>query len=48
MAKITSLSLATSRSYKDAQDKRHTETEWHRIMRGDDYDGRLSGNYDGR
>ena len=30
-AKITSLSLATSRSYKDAQDKRHTETEWHRI-----------------
>ena len=30
-AKITSLSLATSRSYKDAQDKRQTETEWHRI-----------------
>lgn len=30
-AKITSLSLATSRSYKDAQDKRQTETEWRRI-----------------
>ena len=30
-AKITSLSLATSRSYKDAQDQRQTETEWHRI-----------------
>ena len=30
-AKITSLALATSRSYKDAQDKRQTETEWHRI-----------------
>jgi single-strand DNA-binding protein len=30
-ARITSLSLATSRSYKDAQDKRQTETEWHRI-----------------
>jgi single-strand DNA-binding protein len=30
-AKITSLSLATSRSYKDAQDKRQSETEWHRI-----------------
>lgn len=29
--KITSLSLATSRSYKDAQDKRQTETEWPRI-----------------
>jgi single-strand DNA-binding protein len=30
-ARITTLSLATSRSYKDAQDKRQTETEWHRI-----------------
>lgn len=30
-AKITSLSLATSRSYKDVHDKRQTETEWHRI-----------------
>ena len=29
--KITTLSLATSRSYKDAQDQRQTETEWHRI-----------------
>ena len=30
-AKITTLSLATSRSYKDANGKRQTETEWHRI-----------------
>jgi len=30
-AKVTSLSLATSRSYKDAHNKRLTETEWHRI-----------------
>ena len=30
-AKITTLSLATSRSYKDANDQRQTETEWHRI-----------------
>ena len=28
---ITTLSLATSRSYKDANDQRQTETEWHRI-----------------
>ena len=28
---ITSLSLATSRSYKDAQDQCQTQTEWHRI-----------------
>ena len=30
-AKITTLSLATSRSYKDANGQRQTETEWHRI-----------------
>jgi single-strand DNA-binding protein len=30
-AKVSSLSLATSRSYRDAQDQRETETEWHRI-----------------
>ena len=31
-ANITALSLATSRSYKDASDQRQTETEWHRII----------------
>ena len=30
-AKITTLSLATSRSYKDANGQRQTETEWHRV-----------------
>jgi single-strand DNA-binding protein len=30
-ASITSVSLATSRSYKDAEGNRQTETEWHRI-----------------
>ena len=30
-AKITALSLATSRSYKYASDQRQIETEWHRI-----------------
>jgi single-strand DNA-binding protein len=30
-ASITSLSLATTRSFKDAEGKRQTETEWHRI-----------------
>lgn len=30
-ANITTLSLATSRSYKDANGQRQTETEWHRI-----------------
>ena len=28
---VTSLSLATTRSFKDAEGNRHTETEWHRI-----------------
>lgn len=30
-AQITSLSLATSRSFKDGEGNRQTETEWHRI-----------------
>jgi single-strand DNA-binding protein len=30
-AQITSLSLATTRSFKDADGGRQTETEWHRI-----------------
>ena len=30
-ASITSLSLATTRSYKDGEGNRQTETEWHRI-----------------
>ncbi|MFZ5744374.1 MAG: single-stranded DNA-binding protein [Pseudomonadota bacterium] len=30
-AAITSLSLATTRSYKDGEGNRQTETEWHRI-----------------
>jgi len=30
-AKATNLSLATSRSWKDGEGKRQTETEWHRI-----------------
>lgn len=30
-AAITSLSLATTRSFKDADRNRETETEWHRI-----------------
>ena len=30
-AAITSLSLATTRSFKDADGGRQTETEWHRI-----------------
>ena len=30
-ASIASLSLATSRSFKDADGNRQTETEWHRI-----------------
>ena len=30
-ASITSLSLATNRSFKDSEGKRQTETEWHRI-----------------
>ncbi len=30
-ASITSLSLATTRSFKDAEGGRQTETEWHRI-----------------
>ncbi len=30
-AAITSLSLATTRSFKDAGEGRQTETEWHRI-----------------
>ena len=30
-AKIITLSLATSRSYKDGQCQRQTKTEWHRI-----------------
>lgn len=29
--KITSLSLATNRSFKDGEGNRQTETEWHRI-----------------
>ena len=30
-ASITSISLATSRSFKDGEGNRQTETEWHRI-----------------
>jgi len=30
-AAITNLSLATTRSFKDADGNRQTETEWHRI-----------------
>jgi single-strand DNA-binding protein len=30
-ASITNVSLATNRSFKDAEDNRQTETEWHRI-----------------
>lgn len=30
-ASITSLSLATTRSFKDGEGKRQSETEWHRI-----------------
>ena len=30
-AKITNLSLATSRSFKDGEGNRQTETEWHRV-----------------
>lgn len=30
-AAITSLSLATTRSFKDGEGNRQTETEWHRI-----------------
>ena len=30
-ASITSVSLATTRSFKDAEGNRQTETEWHRI-----------------
>ena len=30
-ASITSVSLATSRSFKDGEGNRQTETEWHRI-----------------
>ena len=30
-ASITNLSLATSRSYKDASGTRQSETEWHRV-----------------
>ena len=30
-AAITSLSLATTRSFKDSEGSRQTETEWHRI-----------------
>ncbi len=30
-ASITNLSLATTRSFKDANGNRQTETEWHRI-----------------
>jgi single-strand DNA-binding protein len=30
-AAITSVSLATSRNYKDAEGNRQSETEWHRI-----------------
>ena len=30
-AAITSISLATSRSYKDGEGNRKSETEWHRI-----------------
>ena len=28
---ITSLSLATTRNFRDAEGKRQTETEWHRV-----------------
>ena len=31
-ASITSLSLATTRSFKDGEGNRQTETEWHRII----------------
>jgi single-strand DNA-binding protein len=30
-AAITNLSLATTRSFKDGEGNRQTETEWHRI-----------------
>lgn len=30
-ASITSLSVATTRSFKDGEGKRQTETEWHRV-----------------
>ncbi|HCB78149.1 MAG: single-stranded DNA-binding protein [Altererythrobacter sp.] len=30
-ATITSLSLATTRSFKDSEGNRQTETEWHRV-----------------
>ena len=30
-AKITMVSLATTRSFKDSENNRQTETEWHRI-----------------
>jgi single-strand DNA-binding protein len=30
-AAVTNISLATTRSFKDAEGKRQTETEWHRV-----------------
>ena len=42
-ATITGISLATTRSFKDGEGNRQTETEWHRITCFNGVDMRRSG-----